>query len=56
MYSSFLPSMVRTSFWLEPTMEDITTELPEFLESNLVSDEAKRNLVYNNAKTLYRIS
>ena len=40
----------------EPTMDDITTELPEFLESNLLNDEAKRNLVYNTAKNLFRIS
>jgi predicted TIM-barrel fold metal-dependent hydrolase len=40
----------------EPTMEDITTELPEFLATNTISNEAKQNLVYNNAKNLYRIS
>lgn len=40
----------------EPTMEDITTELPEFLDNNDISDEAKQNLVCNNAKNLYRIS
>ena len=40
----------------EPTMEDITTELPEFLSGDTISDEAKQNLVYNNARNLYRIS
>ncbi len=40
----------------EPTMEDLTTELPQFLESKEFSDEVKTNLVYNNAKRLYRIN
>ena len=40
----------------EPTHEDLTGELPEFLASPDLSDEAKRNIVYNNTRNLYRIS
>ena len=40
----------------EPTMEDLTTELPEFLASPDFSDQVKQNLVYNNARNLYRIN
>ena len=40
----------------EPTMEDLTTELPAFLASAEYSDEIKANLVCNNAKRLYRIA
>ena len=40
----------------EPSMEDLTAELPAFLANPDFSDEVKSNLVYNNAKTLYRIS
>ena len=39
----------------EPSYEDLTAELPEFLASNNVTDEAKANIVYNNTKRLYRI-
>ncbi len=40
----------------EPTHADLTGELPEFLASPDLSDEAKRNIVYNNTRNLYRIS
>jgi len=40
----------------EPTHEDLTGELPEFLASPDLSDEAKSNIVYNNTRNLYRIS
>ena len=40
----------------EPTHEDLTGELPEFLASPDLSDETKRNIVYNNTRNLYRIS
>ena len=39
----------------EPTLEDLTTELPAFLANPEFSDQVKTNLVYNNAKNLYRI-
>jgi predicted TIM-barrel fold metal-dependent hydrolase len=39
----------------EPSHEDLTTELPEFLARNDLSDQVKANLVHNNAKRLYRI-
>ncbi len=40
----------------EPTHEDLTEELPAFLASPDFSDEVKANVVYNNTKSLYRIS
>lgn len=40
----------------EPTYEDMTAELPEFLENPDYSDEVKTNLVYNNARKLYGIN
>ena len=39
----------------EPSTEDLTSELPEFLENPDISDEAKANIVNNNARNLYRI-
>lgn len=40
----------------EPSHEDLTTELPEFLSSPGYSDEVKANIVYNNTKRLYGIA
>ena len=40
----------------EPSFEDLTTELPEFLASQSLSAEAKANVVNNNARRLYRIN
>ncbi len=40
----------------EPSFEDLTTELPEFLKSDTLSSEAKANVVNNNARRLYRIA
>ena len=40
----------------EPSFEDLTTELPEFLKSDGISAEAKANIVNNNARRLYRIN
>ncbi|MEE2956165.1 MAG: amidohydrolase family protein [Pseudomonadota bacterium] len=39
----------------EPSTEDLTSELPEFLENPDISDQAKQNIVYNNSRNLYRI-
>ena len=39
----------------EPSTEDLTSELPEFLENPDISDEAKQNIVYHNARDLYHI-
>ena len=40
----------------EPTEEDLTTELPEFLESNEFSDEVKRKLVHDNMMSFYNLN
>lgn len=40
----------------EPTEEDLTTELPEFLESNAFSDEIKQKLVYDNMIAFYGLN
>ena len=40
----------------EPTEEDLTTELPEFLESNEYSDEIKRKLVHDNMISFYNLN
>jgi len=39
----------------EPSYEDLTTDLPEFLENAPISAEAKANIVYNNVKKFYSI-
>ena len=39
----------------EPTEEDLTTELPEFLENNAFSDEIKQKLVHDNMINFYNI-
>ena len=39
----------------EPSHEDLTAELPAFLSRGDVDDEAKANIVYRNARRLYRI-
>ena len=39
----------------EPSTEDLTSERPEFLENPDISDQAKQNIVYNNARNLYHI-
>ena len=39
----------------EPSTEDLTSELPEFLENPDISDEAKQNIVYHNARDFYHI-
>jgi predicted TIM-barrel fold metal-dependent hydrolase len=39
----------------EPSYEDLTTDLPEFLADPAISAEAKSNIVYNNVKALYGI-
>ena len=40
----------------EPTEEDLTTELPEFLESNEFSNEIKRKLVHDNMISFYNLN
>ena len=39
----------------EPTEEDLTTELPEFLESNEYSTEVKQKLVHDNMISFYNL-
>ena len=39
----------------EPTEEDLTTELPEFIDSNEYSEAVKRNLLYNNMINFYQL-
>ena len=39
----------------EPTEEDLTTELPEFLENNAFSDEVKQKLVHDNMIRFYNL-
>ena len=39
----------------EPTEEDLTTELPEFLESNEYSNEVKQKLVHDNMISFYNL-
>ena len=39
----------------EPTEEDLTTELPEFIASNDYSEAVKRNLLYNNMINFYQL-
>ena len=39
----------------EPTEEDLTTELPEFLESNEFTDDIKRKLVHDNMISFYNL-
>ena len=40
----------------EPTEEDLTSELPDFLESNEFSDEIKRKLVHDNMISFYNLN
>ena len=40
----------------EPTEEDLTTELPEFIESNEYSQTVKDNVLYKNMKRFYRLN
>ncbi len=40
----------------EPTEEDLTTELPEFLSSNEYSDDVKRKLVHDNMISFYNLN
>ncbi len=37
----------------EPTEDDLTSELPAFLESGDLSDEIKRKLVHDNMISFY---
>ncbi|MDP6173812.1 MAG: amidohydrolase family protein, partial [Rhodospirillales bacterium] len=45
-----------TDYPHEPLYDILTTELPEFLARDDLSEEAKANIVCNNAKKLYGIS
>ena len=40
----------------EPTEEDLTTELPEFIASNDYSEAVKKNLLYNNMINFYQLA
>ncbi len=40
----------------EPTEEDLTTELPEFIASNDYSEAVKRNVLYNNMIDFYQLA
>ena len=40
----------------EPTEEDLTTELPEFLEGSDFPDEIKQKLVYDNMARFYGVN
>ena len=39
----------------EPTEEDLTTELPEFLETNSFSNDVKQKLVHDNMINFYNL-
>ncbi len=39
----------------EPTEEALMGELPEFIESNALSDEVKRKVLHDNCKAFYRM-
>ena len=39
----------------EPTEEDLTTELPDFIASNDHSEAVKRNVLYNNMINFYQL-
>ena len=47
--------MYASDFPHEPTEDDLTADVPEFLASNDYSDEVKSKVLYHNAKRFYNL-